>query len=379
MKIGLLVDDTLDKPDGVQQYVLAMGGWMSEQGHEVHYLAGETKRTDLANIHSMARNIAVTFNGNKLTIPLPVSRRKIRELFDEHNFDVLHVMSPHSPLFAQRVICLAPKSTTVISTFHILPHSKLASIGTRLLGAWLRPSLRRIKLTLAVSQAAKEFADRCFGTDSQVLPNVIHVDSFKSAEQFPQYADKPTILFLGRLVARKGCVYLLQAVDHIVKHKLYEAPFRVLICGKGELSAAAQQYVADHDLTSYVEFTGFVSEADKPRYIASSDIAVYPSTGGESFGIVLLEAMAATRGVVLGGNNPGYATVLSPRPEQLFDPRDTAAFAALMADYLRDETARFDAAEWQREYVQQFDVNVVGTKLLKAYESAKTSNTSRVA
>src|SRR5487761_1271885 len=97
LKIGLVVDDTIDKPDGVQQYVLALGKWFTEQGHEVHYIVGESHRADLPNVHSIARNVAVTFNGNRLTIPLPVPRRKIRNLLDQLNLDVIHVQSPHSP------------------------------------------------------------------------------------------------------------------------------------------------------------------------------------------------------------------------------------------------------------------------------------------
>jgi phosphatidylinositol alpha-mannosyltransferase len=225
---------------------------------------------------------------------------------------------------------------------------------------------------LAVSRSAKVFADRSFQVESEVLPNVIKVDSFMGAQGFDKYADKPTIVFLGRLVARKGCIYLLRAVNYIVVNKMYDQPFRALICGKGELADTAHKFVADNNLQNYVEFTGFVDESDKPRYVASSDIAVYPSTGGESFGIVLLEAMAATKGVVLGGNNPGYATVLEPHQEQLFNPKDIHAFATMLVRYMSDDQLRSGAAEWQREYVQQFDVNVVGNKLFAVYETAQS-------
>lgn len=373
MKIGLVVDDTLDKPDGVQQYVLTLGRWLHEQGHEVHYLAGETTRTDVPNIHSLARNIRVSFNGNKLSIPLPVPRKNIRTLFVTHHFDILHVMSPHSPLFAQRVVCMAPADTAVVGTFHILPHSRFVGLMTRLLGVWLRPSVRRMQTMLAVSRAAQEFSDQSFGTHSVVLPNVIDVATFNEARAFAEYGDRPTILFLGRIVERKGCIYLLHAIKYIVDHQLYQEPFRVLVCGKGDLLEMAKDYVRDHDLTQYVVFMGFVSEEDKPRYIASSDIAVYPSTGGESFGIVLLEAMAGTKGVVLAGDNPGYATVMEPHPEQLFDPYDIPAFAKLLVSYLVDSKSRGNAAMWQHEYVRQFNTHVVGEKLVKVYEEARTN------
>src|SRR5690606_30310860 len=103
---------------------------------------------------------------------------------------------------------------------------------------------------------------------------------------------------------------------------------------------------------------------------ASADVLAYPSTGGESFGIVLLEAMAASNGVVLAGNNPGYASVMAPRPESLFDPRDTAAFADLLVRTLTDKKAARAAATWQRQYVKQFDVAVVGKRTLDVYRQA---------
>jgi phosphatidyl-myo-inositol alpha-mannosyltransferase len=97
---------------------------------------------------------------------------------------------------------------------------------------------------------------------------------------------------------------------------------------------------------------------------------VYPSTGGESFGIVLLEAMAAARGAVLAGNNPGYASVMAPRPESLFDPHDIAGFAEKLLTLLVDGHARATAHDWQREYVRQFDINTVGKRFLRVYGQA---------
>jgi phosphatidylinositol alpha-mannosyltransferase len=367
MKIGFILDDTLDKPDGVQQYVLTLGAWLSDQGHDVHYLVGQSARTDIANIHSLARNVSVTFNGNHLSIPLPVSRAKLRRLLAAEEFDVLHVQTPHSPFMAQRLLLAAPAQTAIFATFHIMPHSPLVSGLTKVLGWWLRPSLRRIDCMLAVSTAAETFCKQAFGRSSTVLPNVIKVRRFADAEGFTQFNDKPTIVFVNRLVERKGCQYLLQAVNELAMSP--DAPdFRVIVCGKGELLSKLKVYVHAHGLEEIVTFTGFVSEEDKPRYMASADIAVFPSTGGESFGIVVAEALAAAKGPVLGGNNPGYATVLAPYPDQLFEPKDTAALARLLRGYLLDPVHRQAIASSQAQYVEQFDVAVVGTKLVELYQ-----------
>jgi phosphatidylinositol alpha-mannosyltransferase len=370
LTIGLILDTSLDPTDGVQQYVIAIGEWLRAQGHDVHYLVGETHQRPLPNVHSLARNITVRFNGNRTTIPLPTSRRKLRRFLQTHHFDVLHVQTPHHPLMAQRLIMAAPDDTAVIGTFHILPYGRLAALGNRLLGVWLRPSLRRFDRLLAVSPAAARFAEQTFRMPAEVVPNVINYALYHIAAPFEQYDDdRLTILFLGRLVPRKGCLVLLQAAARL-KQRSDTPSFRVVICGKGALEADLKRFVARHHLADSVEFTGFVSEEDKPRYYASSDIAVFPSRGGESFGIVLLEAMGNGQTAVLAGDNPGYRSVMEPRPESLFDPRDPQALADKLHHLLTEPRSRQALAEWGGRYVQDFDVTTVGNQLLQVYGEA---------
>lgn len=368
MKIGLVVDDTLDKPDGVQQYVLGLGKWLSQQGHEVHYICGQTQRTDIANIHSISRNISVKFNGNRMSTPLPASKAVIRRLLQELQLDIIHVQSPHSPFMAQRVIMAASQQTPIVATFHILPHSRSAVWGTHALTWLLRPSLKRIDTMFAVSESAREFAFHTFKLEAPVVPNHVNLQQFANAKGFERFANKLTIVYLNRLVPRKGAMHLVEAIRHIRDNKLYEQPYQGIICGKGEETPRLQKYIAEHNLQDLITLEGFVSEADKPRYLASSDLAVYPSTGGESFGIVLLEGMAASKGVVLAGNNPGYACVMQPHPEQLVEPEDTAAFAAKLVHYMSDDSTRQAARQWQRQDVKQYDINIVGNRLLQSYE-----------
>ncbi len=172
------------------------------------------------------------------------------------------------------------------------------------------------------------------------------------------------------MVERKGCPEFLRAVNRLVGAGTWPKNAKILISGAGPLDAKLKQYVADHHLGKLVSFLGFISEEDKPRYMASADIVVYPSTGGESFGIVLLEAMAASRGAVLAGNNKGYASVMYPRPDSLFDPKDEQAFAQKLLTYLQNAKLRTEARAWQQKYVQQYDVSVVGQRLLKLFSQA---------
>lgn len=370
LKIGLVVDDTLDKTDGVQQYVLGVGAWLSKQGHDVHYLVGETTRHDIPNVHSLSRNMHVRFNGNRLSIPLPTSRSKLKSFLRHEKFDVLHVQLPYSPFLAKRLITAASEKTAVIGTFHILPHSKLVSISSRLLGLWLRRSLKRFDQIYSVSAAAQSFASKTFRIESQVLPNVFDYNLFSQARPLTKYEGKiPTILFLGRLVPRKGCQTLLEAALK-VRHEHPKMAFRLVICGKGPLNDSLQEYASKNDMNSYVEFVGFVSEADKPRYYASSDLTVFPSKGGESFGIVLLEAMASGKAAVLAGDNPGYRSVMQPHPELLFNPHSSRGLAQKIHTYLSDDTQRHQAQTWGKDYVKAFDTPVIGQKLVTTYQQA---------
>jgi phosphatidylinositol alpha-mannosyltransferase len=370
VKVGFVLDDSLDKTDGVQQYVLTLGNWLHHQGHEVHYLVGQTQRTDLAHVHSLSRNLQVHFNQNRMSTPLPADKAAIRRLLAAEQFDVLHVQMPYSPFLAGRIIRFAPPSTAVIGTFHIIPFSWAERVATKLLGIWLWRRNRRFDAVLSVSAPARRFARRGFFVKSQLLPNVVDVHALETVTKFPRFDDgKLNIVFLGRLVERKGCLYLLQALKRL--HDLHQLDrVRVMICGKGPLEQALKTYVKKNHLSSVVHFTGYVSERDKPRYLASADIAVMPSTGGESFGIVLLEAMAAGADVVLGGDNAGYRFVLGERPDLLVDPTDIADFARTLRHFMTSSRARRQAAAWQRAYVQRFDVRLVGMELLGLYRLA---------
>ncbi len=372
LKVGFVLDDSLDTPDGVQQYVLTVSAWLKAQGHDVHYLVGQTQRTDIPQLHSLSRNVKVRFNRNRMSMPLPASRSKLRALLQKEQFDVLHVQLPYSPFLAGRIITAAPKHTAIVGTFHIAPHSLIVRAANVLLRFMTRRSLHHIDAVMSVSPVAQIFAKQTFGIQSSVVPNTIDLSPYSAslAKQFPKYANVNTIVFLGRLVDRKGCQFLLQAIARMQADGGVQAPYKVVICGKGPLEAELKAFVKQHNIDDIVEFVGFIDEADKPRYMASSDIAIFPSTGGESFGIVLLESMAASRGVVLAGDNPGYASVMANRQQALFDPKNTQALADILRGYLNDPLARKTARLWQQQEVQKYDVQAVGAQIIEQYNTA---------
>jgi phosphatidylinositol alpha-mannosyltransferase len=370
VKIALVLDDSLDRPDGVQQYVLTLGTYLALRGHEVHYLCSGTTRADLPNVHSLARNVATEFNGNALRIPLPTSRRMLRDFLGRERFDVIHVQTPHSPLFAGRVVSQARRvqgsNVAIVGSFLILPMGPLSRFATRVLGMVLRGNLRRFDRLCAISPAAAEFATRSFRMPCQMIPAAVDVTSIANgARTRPHHRGRIIVCFLGRLVERKGALELVEALARVPKK--VRATMEVRLAGRGPLAEKVRDRVNTLGLTELVSMPGFVSEDDKPSFLADADIAVFPATGGESFGIILVEAMAAGAGVVVGGDNPGYRSVLGDSLDVTVDPKDANAFAALLTRLATDAGLRQSIHADQSIRVQAFDIRVVGPAIEAFY------------
>lgn len=368
LTIGLVLDDSLDSTDGVQQYVVTLGRWLAGHGHDVHYITSETHRTDLPNLHILSKKVKTRFNGNSGGSPLPANPKAVKKLLQAINFDVLHIQVPYSPFMAGQLINRADARTAVVGTFHIFPESRLVTIATRGLGIWVGRQLKRFDNMMSVSDAAQKFSKQTYRITSNIVPNMFDMEKFLVPAQ--NSTGVTEIVFLGRLVERKGVMQLLQAVHYIQQNGLATQPYHVTVGGKGLLREKLEAFVAKHGLQELVTFTGFVAEEEKARFLAKGDIAVFPSTGGESFGISLLEALAATPGTVLAGDNAGYRTVMGPFENQLFKPDDTKAFAELLAKHMNDAKSRKEIHGKQVAYVRQFDTGVVARKVLAVYDDA---------
>ena len=317
LTIGFVFDDTLDALDGVQQHIITIGTELVRRGHDVHYLVGETHHSPVPQTVSLARNVMVSFNGNRMRIPLPVRKREIRAALAHNNYDILHIQAPYSPLFGGRVLECAPQSTGVVATYHIAPIDRRARYGGRALGLVNAHSHRRVDEVIAVSQVAAQYAQFTAHTHGTIIANPVNVEKFATAaHRATRDAAHPHIVFLGRLVPGKGAQLLLDALDYGERHGMFPMPgLHVTIAGDGPLMDDCVQRAAR--LRTPVQFVGTVDEG-KADLLASADVAVFPAIGGETFGIVLPEAIASGAGVTLAGDNPGYRWTMRGDEDALF-------------------------------------------------------------
>lgn len=366
MKLAFVLDDTLDTHDGVQQYVLLLASWLQAHDHEVHFLVSKTTRTDLNNLHDLSKHLRLKFNRNTVPFVLPTSPKKIAALLEREQFDVLHVQMPYHPAFGARVIDLAPPSTAIVGTFHIAPYAKRERSLSKLLGWVQKPSVRRFDAIMSVSEPAQELLKTSYKVESTIVPNMVDAASYRLRTKRTT-TSPPEIVFLGRLVERKGCQHFIQALARL------KQPFQATIIGDGPLRAKLEASVQSHNLGSHIKFVGRVSEKDKRALLSKASIAIFPATGGESFGIVLLEAMAAGPCVVMAGDNPGYRSVMGSISEAMIDPTDHESFAKRITSFMTDQKLAQTVYDQQQALVSQFDVNAVAPKVLAVYHRAVAS------
>jgi phosphatidyl-myo-inositol alpha-mannosyltransferase len=365
MKIAYVLDDTLDKADGVQQCVVAIGEYMRGLGHEVHYLVAESVRTDLKNIHPIARYVSMKFNGNSVRTPRPTSTKLIRRTLQEIKPDVIHIQMPYSPFFGSRVLSCAEERVKIVGTWHTFPTGGLQRLSHYPLYWMIKKTIKKVSTTIGVSLPTAKFADSVYQTKSIVIPNAVPLARFIDASSI-KTSTRKHIVFLGRFDTRKGPKLLIEALNELRRGGFDMSGVDITMGGKGPDLAECKQLATRYGLD--INFTGFIDEQDKPSLLASADITVFPSTGGEAFGISVVEAMASGASIVLGGNNPGYRSILGHKPELLFDPTDTPAFARKLAHYINLSPKEAEVKKtWLKKSAEQYDVVLVCKQLLEIY------------
>jgi phosphatidylinositol alpha-mannosyltransferase len=331
VKIGLVSPYVYPLPGGVTQHVRYLYQNLRERGHDVRILTSShgLQRATEGDIIRLGKGFSVPTNGSVGTLTLSLRFiAQVREVLERERFDVLHFHEPFVP-FLSLVILRESKSVNV-ATFHAYGGwSPAYEFGSRTLGAYAG----RLHGRIAVSAAARHFIDRYFPGDYKVIPNGVDLHRFRRAVPIARWQDGTrNILFVGRFEPRKGVLDLLKAYRILRKTG---CDCRLLLVGGGPQEREARRYVMTRRLGG-VEFLGRVTDAEKAQLFRTADVYVSPATGGESFGIVLLEAMAAGAPIVASDIHGYKGVVRRDREALLTPPRSPKAIAAAVATLLRD-------------------------------------------
>jgi phosphatidylinositol alpha-mannosyltransferase len=322
MKIGLVSPYDWSYPGGVREHVSHLAEQFIAMGHEVRILApasGVKGRVHEKNIVKMGWTTPIPINGSIARILIdPSLAFRVRRVLQREHFDIIHVHEPLVPGLSQQVLRLSHALT--VGTFHAASYSHMYSTSQLAYASTyplLRPLFRKLAGCIAVSTAAQQFIARYFPADYRIIPNGISLDRFRpDTLPLAKYMDgKLNILFVGRFEKRKGAKYLLRAIPYIRER---HPNTRFIFVGEGRLRPGFQRYVEKQGWHNII-FTGYVSDEDLPRYFASAKIFCATAIGGESLGIVLLEAMAAGKPVV-ASDIRGYATVVDNGIDGLLTP-----------------------------------------------------------
>lgn len=350
---------------GVTEHVDATARILRERGHHVSILTARFRgaRGDEPGVVRIGRNLVIPYNGaeNNITIGRGLGR-SLREALHRGDFDVVHVHCPLSPTLP--LITLREAAQPIVGTFHSTSSSDR---DFRLFRRFLLPYFRRIDRPVAVSEAAREYVTRHFPGEVEILPNGVDVDRFRPGlPREPRYDPAvPIILFVGRHDPRKGLPDLLAACRILAREG---REFQVLVVGDGWLRWRAERMVAG-PLRGRVRFVGRVTNSLLPRFYASADIFCSPARGGESFGLVLLEAMACGLPVV-ASDLPGYRSVLTQGREGIATPpRDARALATALRNLLLDPELRARMGRRGVETARRHAWPGIVSRLEEIYES----------
>lgn len=331
MKIGLVSPYVYPLPGGVTQHVRYLYENLRLRGHDVRILTSShgLQRSSEGDVIRLGKGFSMPANGSVGTITLsPRFISQVRAVLEQECFDVLHFHEPFVP-FLSPVILRESRSVNV-ATFHAYGGwSPAYEFGSRVLKGYAE----RLHGRIAVSAAARHFIDRYFPGYYKVIPNGVDAERFRRSVPLARWQDGTrNILFVGRFEPRKGLLDLLKAY-RILRKTGVEG--RLLVVGVGPQEREARRYVAIRRLVG-VEFLGRVSDDEKIQLFRTADVFVSPATGGESFGIVLLEAMAAGAPIVASDIHGYKGVVRRGREGLLVPPRDPKQLAASIARLLRD-------------------------------------------
>ena len=355
---------SFDVPGGVQSHVLQLANVFHSDGHDVSVLAPASPDADESlpdYVVSGGKAIPIPYNGSVARLRFgPATHRKVKKWLQQGQFDVLHLHEPNAPSLSMLALNIA--EGPIVATFHT---STTKSLTLSVFEPILRPMHEKIVGRIAVSDLARRWQMEALGSDAVEIPNGVDVASFASAPPLPGYP-RPggTVLFLGRFdEPRKGMSVLLGALPAVAERF---ADVEILVVGRGD----EDQLRGDAGpLARHLRFLGQVDDAEKASAMRSADVYCAPNTGGESFGIVLAEAMAAGTAVVASDLDAFRRVLGDGEAGRLVPVDDSDALAAALIEVLDDDALRASYVAAGAEAVRRFDWPVVADQIIRVYET----------
>jgi phosphatidyl-myo-inositol alpha-mannosyltransferase len=362
VRIGIVCPYSFDVPGGVQNHVHDLAETLIGLGHQVSVLAPTEQETDLpAYLVSTGRAVPVRYNGSVARLQFgPISAARVRRWLSTGRFDVLHVHEPINPSVAMLAVLYA--RCPVVATFHTAMTRSRAIVAAQ---GMLQLILEKITARIAVSDLARRVQVEHLAGDAWEIPNGVAVARFANAEPLPGWPGTGgAIGFLGRFTEpRKGFPVLLDAYAAVLRRR---PGVRLLVAGPGE----PQEIQFPPRVRERTTFLGRVSEPDKARMLRSVDVYAAPNTGGESFGMILTEAMAAGTPVVASDLDAFRRVLDGGSAGLLFPVGDSGALADALVALLDDPPRRAAVAGRAWQVVAAFDWPVVAERVLEVYATA---------
>ena len=376
MKVGLVSPYDFASPGGVTNHVRRLARELRHLGHEARIFAPSSRADidfDTARFYRIGRPIPVPVNDSvaRITLSFHMARR-VSDILAEERFDVLHFHEPFMPALPMTLLRLS--QTANVGTFHAFARSNIGYFYGRPL---LRPYLQRLHRGIAVSEPARAFFNQYFPDyPLRVIPNGVDLKTFQAGLAPIRHLrdERVNVVFVGRLEKRKGLGDLLRGYEFL------RARFencRLIIVGDGPLRSQVEAFVSKHRLSDVV-LAGYVPDSVLPRYYASADIFCAPATGAESFGIVLLEAMASGKPIV-ATEVPGYMSVLQPGSDSLtVRPTGWAELGAALLILARDPELRRRMGGQGLVNAQKYAWEAVAARVIEVYQDAREAVSARV-
>jgi phosphatidylinositol alpha-mannosyltransferase len=360
LKIGIVCPYSWDTPGGVQNHIRDLAEFLIAAGHNVSVLAPAIDETKLPDyVVNAGKPISIPYNGAVARVLFgPVAFARVRQWISQGDFDLLHLHEPAIPSISL-LACWAADGP-MVGTFHAAAKRQKIIFA---IGPILEPAIEKLSARIAVSEAARLTLTDHLDTDAVIIPNGIYANRYTEGKSIEKWSGN-TIGFIGRFEEpRKGLSVLVDALPVISR---FAPDVRVLVAGPGDPEEVIENI--DPQLRQRFEFLGKITETEKADFMSSVAVYVAPNTGGESFGIILAEALAGGACVV-ASDIPAFDDLLGQgQYGALFESESATELAKVVIDLLRDDTKRKELSSRGKERAQLFDWTVVAEQIYSVYE-----------